>query len=364
MGVLSVLEACEWGYTPYLVFPVQILTLLHPADLFRDRRAILPSRRDWAKVPDVLAGRWPQHPTLPITRLPFVLAWLAQPAPLLACDTEYDPVTPQSRSHLTMIGLGKPDRSTAVVDWLGLTPPEQAVLVEALQAVFTRTGKEGATVQIIFHNALADWPVLAAHGLVLQPDHVEDTMQAHAVLWSELPHDLEFLQRMYGRYGRHKQLREADPVRYNQGDVLATLDAWDALEQELAADPASHAVYRQQMALLPMLMEAHERGIAVDTAEARRLAGQLTIEADRWQAHAQQSAGWPINLGSEKQVKRELLARGYRLPTHPKTRKLTTDDDALAGLARQHPEDRVIAARISYAKAQQAYTHYVKPWVA
>ena len=35
---------------------MQILTLLHPADLFRDRRAILPSRRDWAKVPEILAG--------------------------------------------------------------------------------------------------------------------------------------------------------------------------------------------------------------------------------------------------------------------------------------------------------------------
>ena len=112
---------------------------------------------------------------------------------------------------------------------------------------------------------------------------IEDTMQAHAVLWSELPHDLEFLASLYGRYHKMKHLRHTDPLRYHKGDVLEAMSVWEALKGELWDEgvaglshgwtdsrPSSLSVYRQQLRLLPHIDRSMSVGIAVDGAAVER----------------------------------------------------------------------------------------------
>ena len=38
----------------------QVLGVLHIAELLRDPRLRIPSHRDWAKIPPILKGEWPQ----------------------------------------------------------------------------------------------------------------------------------------------------------------------------------------------------------------------------------------------------------------------------------------------------------------
>ena len=225
-----------------------ILGTLHVADLWREPRMRIPTQRDWARIPSLLAGTWPEpiHPRVILTSermdaWPEAMAFFeGAEGDDLILDTEYHRET----HYLLMLGLGLqgPQGMRGLqVQW----PHLPSYAKEEITTRFTALVKGR---RVILQNLAADLPVLEQN-LHLRPSDfgpIEDVMLAHAVLYSEWPHDLEFLASLYGCFPKMKHLVEEDALLYNWGDVLETASAWYALEKELKADPLSERVYREQ----------------------------------------------------------------------------------------------------------------------
>ena len=170
------------------------------------------------------------------------------------------------------------------------------------------------------HNAPADLPHL--RGFDPQTVNIEETMYSHAVLWTgrvetddqkgkqggASSHTLNFLGSIYGRTNRWKHLSRIAPRVYAGGDALGTMDAWatglhGGLSGELDRDPQTKWVYENlQKPLIPIIMKAHQRGIATDR-EATKIALRAISEEQRtFEMRAQAYAGFPINLRSPAHV--------------------------------------------------------------
>jgi len=189
---------------------------------------------------------------------------------------------------------------------------------------------------VVFHNAMADIPVLEKALGVSWKDYkaVDDTMLAHAILWSELPHDLEFLESIYGEYGEFKHLRDTDQLRYNYGDVITTACVWKEMVRGFASDGQAEAIYRQQsLALLPMLLQSAKTGIRVNIPRVIEEYTKLQQIAQKVKHYAELAVGYPINLNSGTQLKHYLYEeRGLPVQINRKSKQPTTDDDAIACL--------------------------------
>jgi DNA polymerase I-like protein with 3'-5' exonuclease and polymerase domains len=131
----------------------------------------------------------------------------------------------------------------------------------------------------------------------------EDTMLAHSVLWSDLPHTLDFLGSMHAKTNAWKHLFHANQVEYSGGDALGTWDVWTALSKEFEHDPASWEVYRDEVSpLTPIIMRATTEGLRLDRDRVRVATEALERRLAAIEAQAQAAVGWPINLGSPQQV--------------------------------------------------------------
>lgn len=188
-------------------------------------------------------------------------------------------------------------------------------------------------VTTVFHNAMADIPVIEkACGIGYQGyAHIEDTMLAHAVLWCEFPHTLEFLASIYGQYGKYKHLKDSNELLYNYGDVIDTLSVWNALSYSFKSDTQAEQVYRtQSLALLPILLESRKQGIRVNKQRVIEVFNEYYALTQRIHRYAQLSVGYPLNLNSGDQLKHYLYTiRGYPVQIDKDTKRPTTDDDAI-----------------------------------
>lgn len=132
-------------------------------------------------------------------------------------------------------------------------------------------------------------------------------MLVHSVLWSDLPHSLDFLASIYSPINRHKHLYNRSPIQYAGMDAYVQLKVWEALVQELEKDPQSKAIYEEEMIpLWPTILEAQEVGLKLDqgrVAEALQyhagLQQEVSLEAEAY-------TGFNFNLGSPEQVSRWL----------------------------------------------------------
>ena len=191
---------------------------------------------------------------------------------------------------------------------------------------------------MVFHNAMADIPVLEkAMGITYPADYrrIEDTMLAHGILHSEWPHDLGFLESMYGDHDKMKHLRTVagSQYLYNWGDCLSTNAAWEVLAKELQRDVQTATLYRtQSIALIEPLLEAKQRGVALDHDFLKAREAELTADVCYAQEHAEAYAGWPINLGSRDHLFAMMDAEGIK--QRKKKGKVSLDEDTVAELRR------------------------------
>jgi DNA polymerase I-like protein with 3'-5' exonuclease and polymerase domains/uracil-DNA glycosylase len=318
---------------------------LHIADLYRNPIMRLPTQLDWAKIPRILAGEWPRAipPYVVATESQWndVAAWFdaAHRAEFVCLDTEYDP---DSR-YLDILGLRAHGvESSLLFQWRAShTPSFWGRYLGQLRALLAR-------VPVVFQNALADVRVLAENIGLQWRDYarVEDTMLAHACLYSEFPHDLEFLASLFGQYPKLKHLAATDPLLYNHGDLLATEDAWLYLRERLAQDTRTARVYRSfVIPLVPIYVRASRNGVRVDRERARQALAQLEAIQAEASRLAMAWCGRPINVGSSVQVLSHLATHdGIRL----KNCQMETISDAL----RRHPDNLLLQARRRWTEAE------------
>ena len=266
----------------------------HLAYLWKEPEAELPAKRDWNKLASILDGTWPE--TLKLSEInPHLDLWPSDSA----FDTEYEP----DSKRLVRYSVATRDRQVWVVE----TPDQR------IQA----TIPPGAT--IIMHNAPADLPYLPAD---LEGVTIEDTMYAHAVVWTgkvetdedkgkgggAMSHKLNFLGSMYARLNRWKHLMRIAPRLYSGADALGTMQVWctgmrGGILGELERDPLSKWVYENlQKPLIWIILKNKKRGISSDQEAAKLALKEVKAIQDAASLRAQAYTGWPINIKSPKQL--------------------------------------------------------------
>lgn len=284
---------------------------------------------------------------------------------------------------LETVGVGN-ESSIVQIDW-PTSELDHDWLRDWLMAVI-------AKVPVVFQNADGDIRKLRENGFPIGAEsfkQLDDTMLAHAVLESELPHDLEFLTLEHGHLPQHKDLARVAPVEYNAADVLETVLIWKHyLLPFLAKDPQAEFIYRSMsLPSLWLAIEGEEAGIRVHPTAPLALYVKFDAKRDQAARLVQAYAGWPVNLNSPDQLKHLL----YNLEGLPIQRekagwgeegKVTSDKDALSVLRRLQGTEwdpdvpptleqawenieaggnPALEARYLHIGAQQAISHYVEP---
>lgn len=311
----------------------------HLAAVARDPKLWWVTELDWRKIDSWVQGGWPQvvPPYLKYSESTWQAGedWFRvaqEQAPYVAIDTEYvGGGHPHDPGYLTYCGIGYPYQGSVVglqIDWT-VAPWLRTRFSELLRAL---VGK----VPVVFQNFAADMPVLKLNCDIPYTGYcrVEDTMLSHAILYCELPHSLEFQASIYGRYPKLKHLAATDPSLYNWGDVVETVSMREGHKRGFRADPQAETIYNDQsVALIPLLLESMERGVMVNKARVLQAKAEYEQKVRQAQALAHVYLGWPINLGSDEQVKYYCYTeRGYPLQTDPETGSPTVSQDAVAVL--------------------------------
>lgn len=237
------------------------------------------TRADWSKAGRILRGEWPT---------PF-LGYSEQPPgewpKVSAFDTEFDPQTGVLERYSLYNGQGVP---------------------HVVEAADVETMAIPETVTVVMHNVEADLQYLyrMLHGGIIK---TEDTMLMHAVLWSDLPHTLEFLGSIYAPINRWKHLFYRNPKVYSAGDAIGTWAAYTGMVYEFRDDPESARVYRDEIfPLTAIIMEAETVGLRLDQERVKvALTYHQQLQAEVL-TEAQAYAGYPLLLSSPEQVARHL----------------------------------------------------------
>lgn len=367
----------QFGETP-------VYCCLHTADLYHNPGMEVVTQWDWIRVRAVLDGDWPKKlpPRLLVTKdnLDEVRRWFveARSSRWVTVDTEYIPGT----SFLTVLGL----LSRSIGGELeGLQLDTRTVDSAVRSEIYYHYTELIKYVPIIFHNCRADIPVLQAATGANWGDYLsyEDTMLGHAVLWCELPHTLQFVASVLGKYQKLKHLKANDELLYNFGDCLETDSIWLYLTEEgFKHDPQAEAVYRtQHLRLSPIIDATVKRGLRVN--RDRVLSARTEYEAQVNQALqlANANAGWPINLNSNQQLGWYLYRlRGLPLQVNKKSGNQSIDDEAIARLRMlvgppfdpeddltydqaieriYHGADPILEARVLYIGASTRLVKYI-----
>lgn len=297
---------------------------------------------------------------------------------------------------LIMIGLARSDgkvlcipivRSGGASYW---PETERGQLNEILRWFFAHPG-----ISKTFHNGAFDCQVLLAHGWrVAGWDN--DTMAAHHVADSELPHGLAYVTSRHLEVpywkddvkGDVRWLDLPDDVLrvYNLRDALTTLRVLKPLKAEIAANNLQ-PLYRDEVALTKEMMQASVRGIAIDferrDSEAIDERSEVDGRPNRWKGYPlglgprlrrlreeslstlRQIGGADFNPGSVLQL-REVLFNKLKFPVKSKTEKgdPSTDKQALTLLTTVYAETeeqlRFLGALARYRKVSKQLSTWVE----
>jgi len=188
--------------------------------------------------------------------------------------------------------------------------------------------------------------------LFLIPRVWRDTMLTHHVCFAGLPKGLDFLSSLYldwheywkdeGKNWNPKNTPEDQLWTYNCKDAVAT---WEVAERQsavlesLSFPTNEHGAPNEiQLSLFPLVLSAMLRGVRVDQELKKSLTMKTLDEIAKREGIINQIAGAPLNVKSPKQLQ-DLFYRqlGQRVIVNYKTKRPTTDADALDVIAKREP---------------------------
>ena len=279
-----------------------VLVCHNLATLPRDPNRIMAAHADWSKVSRILAKKWPRQPPAYGDRAP-------SPWPrAFSFDTEFPHDQPRHLIRYSM-AWGTNDYESCVVErgdhkWqtLGYQPRviTQYAPADMRHLDWLTSQRRGDGLSDSFWSSFV----------------IEDAVWKHAVLWSDQPHDLNYLASIYSSFNRWKHLSAVNPRLYSALDAIGLWEVDLALERELSADPRSRRVWETiDRPALGEFVRAQYRGIRTDPqrlGQAMEALGEAARDATR---RARALAGWPINLGSNTQVAHRLYQiEGIKAP--------------------------------------------------
>jgi len=307
----------------------------HIANFLRDPRQKYIGRLDWIKAGKWLQGRWPRLLTKPwiinqTTHPGAIHDWFAAATDrLLYCDTEYVRET----QFLTLIGCAYKDAKGNLqgcqLRWSdGAIPGHVKQAFVAAFRHFVQRNRTG------WHNFAADLPVIKAAWNIHFSEYkeLEDSMLAHALVDSELPHDLGFCASIYSDYDKLKHLSSTDFMLYNWGDCVTGLEVLEGCHEAFRNDKGIRDVYyNQSLPVARHLLYSKEKGIVVNGDKVLR--ASAIVEKYIQHALAYVEAYCPeLNINSGQQLKGWLYDMEGLPKQRGKGKKVTLDATAIIKL--------------------------------
>jgi len=215
-------------------------------------------------------------------------------------------------------------------------PSEEAEIISDLGHLFsTHQG-------LIAQNANFDMTMMLQHFSVGMCHF--DTMLAHALLYPELPHGLDYLASIYTLEPYYKWMAGADLSTYNCLDAAVTFEVALRLKEELKEFNLEDFFYGYTLPLFHMIFRMEHRGLLVDLKKLAVMREKFQKKLEEDESKFQELSGWNGNIGSPAQVAK-LLYEKMGLPTqYSNEGKVTTDEKALMKLWKKYrkPELRSI----------------------
>ncbi len=218
-----------------------------------------------------------------------------------------------------------------------------------------------------------DMHVLARHGVQVRGLRFDTMLESYVLNPTGSRHDMDSLaarhlgvttikyEQVAGKGSKQIPFNQVDldsALAYAAEDADITLRLHQTLWPQLAAEPSLRRVFEEiEMPLVPVLERIERTGVLIDreqlTIQGKELRSRM-LELER-QAHA--LAGRPFNLDSPKQLQ-AILFEELGLPATFKTStgQSSTNEEALAALAGQHPLPQVILDYRGLAKLVSTYT--------
>lgn len=265
------------------------------------------------------------------------LDMLQEEAEYLSVDLE----TFRSSGVIRCVGLGHRDDYALAVPILNKSqsiwsPAEEDILWRKIRQLLL-------TKKVIAQNANFEMTQLAQYtdGNMLV---WMDTMRAHALLYPEFPHGLDFLGSVYTDIPYWKEdgktSNDSDDSQlweYNCKDVCATFEIAMELWEELKEAEMEEFYWAYDNPLMMSLWRMEQRGMKVDMTLLAEVREDLTERVDKLTGEITELAGFPLNVNSTKQMG-TYLYQTLKLPTqyNRKTGRITSNADAIEKLSKKY----------------------------
>ena len=232
---------------------------------------------------------------------------------------------------------------------------------------------ENPDAQKVGHHLKYDAHVLANHGIRLAGMRYDSMLESYVLDSTATRHDMDSVARKYlgldtihfedvaGKGARQitfDQVSVEKAAEYAAEDADITLRLHHALWARLEAIPGlTHLYDTIEQPLVPVLTRMEEAGVLVDTRLLRAMSGEFAEKMAAIEMAAHEAAGHPFNISSPKQLQ-EVLFNELQLPVtqYTPTKQPSTNEDALAELAGQHPLPQLILDYRSLSKLKSTYT--------
>jgi DNA polymerase-1 len=201
-----------------------------------------------------------------------------------------------------------------------------------------------------------------------------DTALAHAVIFPDLRHSLEFVAESLLNYspikedkptGQQDFLAEMSSPDANQASARRTMERADLALQlhaklaPLLKQSGQERVFTEiESPLLPVLAEMENEGIRLDPLALDDVGKKLRADITRLETSIQQHAGGPFNIGSPRQLGDILFGKLALVKDAKKTKtgQYSTDEQTLVALAPLHP---IIEEVLEHREASKLLSTYI-----
>lgn len=193
----------------------------------------------------------------------------------------------------------------------------------------------------IFQNGMFDLTFMfERYGIV--PQNLEDTMIAHAILYPDFRHGLDFITSIYTDHPYYKDegkqwnklyIDEKSFFEYNAKDCIVCFEAMPKLLEELEKQ-GNTETYRRQMKLTSPMMFMQSRGIRLDLDGMQHAKEKAAEDIKALTKRLHEEAGCELNPQSPKQVQTFFYVKKGYTPYTTKG-KISCDETALKRLARK-----------------------------
>lgn len=318
----------------------RVMPTLHPMYLMRDQSMIPAMISDLSKGVQVPPQHYTTQPTLEELEL------------FHADRLTFDIETNRFTGQITMVGIAREPYHVLVV-------PFRGAYIAPLKRIF-KEAKE-----VVGQNLIQfDLQVLKLAGIEVDPKaQIWDIMLMHHLLHPDEAHDLEYIASIYTQMVAWKHTMKQDIEWYNACDVDATLQSFLGMLPVLKQQSLESLYKYVSVPLAKICSQMQEAGIKTDPNRIKVARGKLLQELDELQKtlpvelqpynksiRVRQIAptgtlgksGKPVKYihvpatekvipwESSKEVEKYLYTT-LKLPkqTHPKTKKVTTDKNAI-----------------------------------